>query len=417
MGTIVTRAPNCNLSASALLDLTLAVELFEKSAPHSHRARTALAVLRKLKEKAVHSYTELNSPAGPHPNLGSNPVPIPAASLDLESLFVPANHAGDEGEDELALFGGQARILTRKGPRRRDQKSHGGEYGSDTPSPVSSSSVAAEERATNNPTPVDADNVSGDSRTGEGLQNMEVDNLGLAFAPPNMPDVHPSLMQFLNGQSGNVMNYEQTQAHRLAQQPYNGYPILPRLGDSQPPSQQEVPPVNSRELYAGFLEYLATRGNLNSTSNISRFQSEGSQSGNHVMTNLEQEQQERLLSTERQTTRQGDAPALPQTIVQPHFGWTPSSSFMPQASMQHGQYGFTPSPLLSMNDMNNQGPYHSQQQYDSLRVLPTSVVTDEYLSNRNPMAVELGLLTESGMDAGWSSFMRECGIIDYGRRA
>jgi hypothetical protein len=41
-GTVVTLSPQSNFASSALLDLGLAVELFERTAKQSHRAKLAL---------------------------------------------------------------------------------------------------------------------------------------------------------------------------------------------------------------------------------------------------------------------------------------------------------------------------------------------------------------------------------------
>jgi hypothetical protein len=43
--------------------------------------------------------------------------------------------------------------------------------------------------------------------------------------------------------------------------------------------------------------------------------------------------------------------------------------------------------------------------------------TAPYAPNQNTMdpMVEMGLTTGGGMDEGWLSFMRECGIMDNGR--
>lgn len=45
VGSVVTRSPNSNMASTALIELGLAVNLFEKTAVHSHRARIALVCL------------------------------------------------------------------------------------------------------------------------------------------------------------------------------------------------------------------------------------------------------------------------------------------------------------------------------------------------------------------------------------
>ncbi|KAF7979218.1 hypothetical protein HWV62_43168 [Athelia sp. TMB] len=52
VGSTATRAPSFSMAYSAYEELTLSVELFEKGAETSWRARTGLGILKKLKEKA-----------------------------------------------------------------------------------------------------------------------------------------------------------------------------------------------------------------------------------------------------------------------------------------------------------------------------------------------------------------------------
>ncbi|KAJ7502607.1 fungal-specific transcription factor domain-containing protein, partial [Mycena galericulata] len=104
VGTVVTLSPKSNVAASALLDLGLAVDLFERSAAQSHRAKLASAVLTKLKERAVRAYTQYSSP--PQPTAGPGP-----ALRD------------DDTADELAIFGGQKRVLELKHRRAKSVSS------------------------------------------------------------------------------------------------------------------------------------------------------------------------------------------------------------------------------------------------------------------------------------------------------
>lgn len=83
------------MAPSAFIELGLACDLFEKGAMHSRRARSGLAILYKMREKAFHVYSQFQS--------GSTPVPC------ILSVGKP-----DYGDDELALFGGQTRVLVSK---------------------------------------------------------------------------------------------------------------------------------------------------------------------------------------------------------------------------------------------------------------------------------------------------------------
>ncbi|KAJ7034066.1 fungal-specific transcription factor domain-containing protein [Mycena alexandri] len=111
-GTVVTLSPQSNMASSALVDLGLAVDLFERTAKHSHRGKLAFVgvhtVLVKLKERAVRAYTQVVPPsptAGPPPPQGTAAPPDGAAT------------------DELAIFGGQTRLLALKQKPKRGMKS------------------------------------------------------------------------------------------------------------------------------------------------------------------------------------------------------------------------------------------------------------------------------------------------------
>ncbi|KAG6813503.1 hypothetical protein H0H92_010528 [Tricholoma furcatifolium] len=95
VGTIVTRSPSSSMAPSAFIELGLACDLFEKGASQSRRARSGLVILRKLREKAFQVYSQFRS---------GNPT----------TNAVLAVGKPDYGDDELALFGGQTRVLVSK---------------------------------------------------------------------------------------------------------------------------------------------------------------------------------------------------------------------------------------------------------------------------------------------------------------
>ncbi|KAK7063782.1 hypothetical protein R3P38DRAFT_2820319 [Favolaschia claudopus] len=118
-GAVVTLSPRSNFASSALLDLGSAVDLFERTAKQSHRARLALAVLAKLKERAVNSFSQYAAPTAP--TAGPAPPETSAAPTDA---VIP---------DEVAIFGGQTRLLALKHKGRRAKSNS--RSASDTPSP------------------------------------------------------------------------------------------------------------------------------------------------------------------------------------------------------------------------------------------------------------------------------------------
>lgn len=95
VGCIVTRSPSSSMASSAFIELGLACDLFEKGAMHSRRARSGLAILYKMREKAFQVYSQFRT---------GNTVSSRILAVDKP----------DYGDDELALFGGQTRVLVSK---------------------------------------------------------------------------------------------------------------------------------------------------------------------------------------------------------------------------------------------------------------------------------------------------------------
>ncbi|KAH7916204.1 fungal-specific transcription factor domain-containing protein [Hygrophoropsis aurantiaca] len=153
VGTIVTRAPSSTMAPAALIELDLAVDLFSRGSTQSPRAAHGMAILSKLKTKAYQVYSSFRS--------GSSLVPSPSALLPEIG-----------GEDELALFGGQTRILVSKilsqKDRRRKQTASTSTPSSETPqSPASTPATQSDEGHS----PASSDHI---------------------------PDIHPSLMDYLS---------------------------------------------------------------------------------------------------------------------------------------------------------------------------------------------------------------------------
>jgi len=111
VGCIVTRSPSSSMASSAFIELGLACDLFEKGAMRSRRARSGLvsetvigdllvsfkfkAILYKMREKAFQVYSQFRT---------GNTVSSKILAVDEP----------DYGDDELALFGGQTRVLVSK---------------------------------------------------------------------------------------------------------------------------------------------------------------------------------------------------------------------------------------------------------------------------------------------------------------
>ncbi|KAH6915006.1 fungal-specific transcription factor domain-containing protein, partial [Coprinopsis sp. MPI-PUGE-AT-0042] len=96
VGCIVTRSPSCSLASSAYIELGLACDLFQKAVSQSRRSRSGLAILYKIRRRASEVYSQ-HASGGPAPTGG------------ILSTGQP-----DYGEDELALFGGQTKVMVSK---------------------------------------------------------------------------------------------------------------------------------------------------------------------------------------------------------------------------------------------------------------------------------------------------------------
>ncbi|KAJ7047468.1 fungal-specific transcription factor domain-containing protein [Mycena alexandri] len=146
VGCIVTRSPSSSMAPTAFIELGLACDLFEKGAKFSRRARSGFAILCKLREKAFQVYSQFRS---------GNPTPPPSTGFGL-GLF-------DYGEDELALFGGQTRVLVTKLISKKKNKEQNNSEDPSFFSPMTGTSSA--------PSPQSSESV---------------------------PDVHPSLVEYLS---------------------------------------------------------------------------------------------------------------------------------------------------------------------------------------------------------------------------
>ncbi|KAL1940728.1 hypothetical protein VTO73DRAFT_7769 [Trametes versicolor] len=182
LGSTVTRSPSATMAPSALTDLDLAVDFFERGAAMSPRARQALPILRNLKDRALKAFNEYR-------NRHMSP------SLDIQL------HIGgpeDQFQDELAIFGGQTRVLTnkflsRKRTRFPAKPRDATASAATTPTSASAVSPSSASTPTSTPAPMSASactprTASTPSDDGTTLpQNME----------EQMAHVHPSLMEYL----------------------------------------------------------------------------------------------------------------------------------------------------------------------------------------------------------------------------
>ncbi|KAJ7782407.1 fungal-specific transcription factor domain-containing protein [Mycena maculata] len=106
VGTVASKYPSSTkLAPNAIVELFTAVDLIEKGAVSSGRARSGLAILQRLRDKAITAYSQYS---------GHNLTPPPTDDLDAE--------------DELEIFAGYTRVVANKvlarGLERRPTPEH-----------------------------------------------------------------------------------------------------------------------------------------------------------------------------------------------------------------------------------------------------------------------------------------------------
>ncbi|KAI0630475.1 fungal-specific transcription factor domain-containing protein [Trametes polyzona] len=231
LGSTVTRSPNATMAPSALTDLDLAVDFFERGASMSPRARQALPILRNLKDRALKAFNEYR-------NRHMSP------SLDIQLHIGPE----DQFQDELAIFGGQTRVLTNRFLSRKRTK-----YPTKPRDKSSSNGAATPTSPTTATTPIapSAPSVSGHGQgPGSGSTPISVSTPSDdgTTLPQNVEEqmsrVHPSLMEYLSlfpsAASISVVNQQQQQQQQAVPMDTSDSPFAPPLPVSSPPASSST---------------------------------------------------------------------------------------------------------------------------------------------------------------------------------
>ncbi|KAF9477057.1 hypothetical protein BDN70DRAFT_862320 [Pholiota conissans] len=431
VGTVVTRSPNSNIASIAMRDFNVALSLFEQTAVHSARAKLALGVLLKLKDKAATIYQQFSG-----------------NSIDGES----ATSVGliEDIEDDLAIFGGQMKVLKQKGKNSRSAS-------------TSSESPASSPEATSSTSP---------------KLNPAMLGFGLGI-----PDVHPSLIRYLNQDSV-----------KKTMEPMPLIAQLPRrisIPDAPPPAQQtsaqgasssgpHISYERSKDISLSQLpQWNASAGTSNSTTPAS-----DSSSSSFLP---DSPSRDWATSSQRERRRSGfeyapygkpvaggsglgqsmsmGAAHNPSPLGLPANAGLQQPSIPPISPMSMGAFSaMAPLPEMRDADMASFMPVDPQpstaeqatffaqsaggggggysahsfpghtDMFDPSLTMGLNV--DQMLGRSAAMginlnagfnweevrtstmdptgAVEMGLSSESGMDASWISFMRDCGIMDIG---
>ncbi|GJE93089.1 fungal-specific transcription factor domain-containing protein [Phanerochaete sordida] len=199
LASVVTHGGTTKTAHAALGELRLAVLLFEQAAPYGGRAVKFLPILRRLHQKAYHTFGE-------------------GYTRPTKDIFTPRDASGEQ-QDELSIFSGRTRTVTTKAPLPARK-----------PSPARhrvSPSV-------HSPASTEASTSSGDSARAS--QSPVVTNG--PETPEDMPSlstygsaVHPMLVDDMRAFDGQL----DAQIHDAQQQAQQQYPAVepPHLADAK----------------------------------------------------------------------------------------------------------------------------------------------------------------------------------------
>ncbi|KAF4592617.1 hypothetical protein EYR38_008316 [Pleurotus pulmonarius] len=525
VGTVVTHSPNSPMAASALQDLDLAVELFDKASTMSRRARIALAsriyqiqpplltihiqiVLRKLKDKAERAYAQFSSSTTSPSQAGSATPggyvsPLGVFSSPPSVFKSPrAEGSDDDGGDELAIFGGQKRVLTRK-------HRHANSTSSASPS-IPSNKNSPQLSYNNSPSPPSTGAASPSSAT---TTHGDVATVSLSDSQ-HPTNVHPSLMEYLSDSNmfglesmggahgsnrgnpfaganaslsmggGPFHNTSTSVMQGVEMGPAGGAPSAPPLTMMDPLQEAATgatAPANGGmgEMYQSFMSYLANRS-FGGNAMSGQLSPPLPRPVEHVQQQQQTQPHHQPFTPSQpasalQSRRPSQSPSAPgSTMSSPGTPWSVISALStintssPSTALNSPLWGQThdtsvpasPAVLQGMVSPNyiqrsellgyasSLGATHRQQQQQTRQTQPTpgfpgfngridaSMFGNMYgetptsrpafgVHERAPngsgmMAVdpreemvEMGLSTESGMDAGWISFMHSAGIMEY----
>ena len=363
VGTVITRSPISNI-ASAMKDFMLAISLFERTAPHSSRAKIALGVLLKLREKANRTYTQHSS----------NVSPVsPSSSTTSIDIF----DTDDDGiEDDLAIFGGQTRVLDRKGKQSQPQ----------TP-PQPSLNQPPPNLQSNNPLPKSPFSYGYLQPQHPGSSSGSSPGSSVELDHPQV-NVNPSLTGYLE--------HEQVRTPG----PQNVIPLAGGDGGRFFPTRLES----------------QTSGHLipQSTNLIDRREYGGRAGMSRSMAGLSQNPGMNPLGSEGYfNTSQVQLRPAPGGYRNPPLSNTNVLGGYPNPGYGYGN--------PSSDNTNHMVPVNIRSvpmggraaDVDAAGYVPTYTFrTSGGMHAMDPAAAEMSLSSETGMDAGWLTFMRDCGIMD-----
>ncbi|GLB40128.1 putative fungal specific transcription factor [Lyophyllum shimeji] len=373
-------------------------------------------VLHKLKEKVVRAYTQY---------ISTNQAVQPSTSPQSLLAFSANQQAIDDGDDELAIFGGQTRVLARKSRCRRSVTSGGS---------ADSASL-----------PVDGSESTTPSRgPSERPRSAALSTMSVTAA-----EVHPTLVKYLGPASFRTSQEVPTppsvpvpvleESSRTSTHAQSGRDVaLPpqpstASGDGFTTGQSGdgyTAPSPEKQLTDFLLGSMADAPLSNAVAGPSKLDSYSYPSTSYPLAtplsrNAARDQQEwPELSIDMDGLPNPDTSFgwLPPPRSRVHFGehqqtapnnlWSSipaksanSSARDAQRSMQHDQYILPP---YSYSD--------GQLRYAGAEASNVSSEFESSAMDMDPAGalIEVGLMTGSDIDSGWFSFMQDCGIIESG---
>ncbi|KAG6917879.1 hypothetical protein DXG01_000649 [Tephrocybe rancida] len=387
VGTVVTRSPTSDMAPGALEDLCRAVDLFERTALQSQRAKIALGVLRRLKEKAVRVY-------GQHK---SNRLPAQTSTSPSNPLLLTPNV--DDGDDDLAIFGGQTRVVSRKSRHKRATPPTGGM--SDSPSPP-------------------------DDSSGSPTGPTEASDLPSTTPPTSVPEIPPTLLEYMEPHHGShsapapSSSFPRSSSngnhsnHAVGDMGVSPSLTVSDLGQSQ--AQQ-----THNDIFANLMGYMASKPAENLATNplnVSPLQYTQGQPGMqdlHEWRALSPDptgfpkpdnsfnwvppaQSQRAFN--QQQSHQAAASPVPAVYI-------PTSSSHQHQTMSDSLMQTQSSPPSSYPDGHSYFPGYEPPPVSTGYDSSANMVTDP-----TEALFELGLMRGSDIDSGWLNYMQDCGIMD-----
>ncbi|KAJ8509272.1 hypothetical protein ONZ45_g8546 [Pleurotus djamor] len=401
-GTVVTRGPKSPLASSAMGELEQACILFSKAAQYSKRARKALPILIKLSEKARHALATAQAEA-------SAASSVTGAASEASGGLLWSIKQEDTGDDELDIFAGRTRFVSTK---KSGVPSSGGSEASWTmPYETSGQPVYAHDPHSHSslqlypPTIPAVPPVPATVSTTQCPQQQPMQ-------VPHQPSTHPSThVHHPHTQTHGIAVYPTSQpsshSHPLGVDPWPSTITERRPSDpyatSHPQTRMFTPPDSHSTASVPISRSHQARVASSSTSGQFRQQPPpidpyAHPPQSHDRSPVYMDQLPTPTSYEWPET-----PSHPHPLSNPHLQHSQSRHQHPQAMHPYNHYS---------HGHHDRQPSHHQPQHQVMYTT-TPAFHGSNLQPAHPELAALGLAArDSRLDARWSSFMQDSGILE-----